>query len=316
MKVFKNKSVDDNLKSKANISLYHLEPSKNIFEEAWLKKDEKITIGNFIFKRHPVKIVLTAACCMFISLTAIFTYFPSARAIAAEAYNNIRTIFALEKTPEGYKIVEETEDKALPYENIGGINVDENNKAKLEERLGFSINYPKKLGEEFHKTSDANVGVQVLNITLKEVEDLRDKFMKALVDDQTFQELSKYKMKPFVDAAYSDKNGFRYILYSSKITSETMNSPEVTVLRKVDIENIQCNIVEVSQALYTLKEDGFWCSDDITKKPTEIVSRKYLNWEYEGASYSITTRSNEFNVDIAIKLAQEYMKNLKGEHGN
>jgi len=311
VKLFKNKFFDKNLKSKTDISLYHLEPSKNIFEEAWLKKDEKVTNKNFIFRKPAVKIAISAACFMVVSLTAVFSYCPSARALAAEAYDNIRTIFSLEKTSEGYKIVEETENKALGCENIGGITVNDNNKAKLEERLGFSIFYPQKLGDTFEESSKPSVGVQVSNIKLKEIEALRDNFMKALTDDTAFKELSKYTMKPFVCTNYSDKNDSTYTLYISKTASETIKSSEIKVIKKVNIENITCSILEIGKAIYPQKTGGGWCSDDITQKPTDIVNKQYVNWEYNGLTYSITTLSSDFNSDTAIKLVQEYMKSIK-----
>lgn len=312
--MFKNKAFDDNFKIKANISQYHLEPSRNIFQEAWLKKDEKIIHRSFLFNRSAVKIALIATCFMFISLGAILAYNPSARALAAEAYDNIRTIFSVEKTSEGYKVVEETEDRAIFYDNIGGIIVSEDNKAKLEKRLEFSIFYPENLGEEFHRTEAPTACIQVLNLKLKEMENLKDPlFVEALTSDKIFKALSKYQMRPFVYAGYSYKNDIRYILYIGKIVSQSANPSKTSVAKEIYIDDITYKIVEVPKAVYPLKENGYWPIEDITQKPKEITTWKYINWDYEGLSYSITLPDDieKFNSNTAIKLAQEYMKSLK-----
>lgn len=300
----KNDSFDNNLKSAIDINDFHIEPSRNIFEESWLKKDEKVIYKKHDAIRHVLKAAMISICCITL-ITFILS--SNVRTFAKETYNSIKTIFILEKSGSDYKVVEKSGDTALEYENIGGITVNEQNRKQMENRIGFSLCFPEKIGEEFRLSHLPTIGATVYQINIKEIKALEDKFMKTKGDDEVFKELNNYKNNIFIISDYSDLNGNTYLVYMSKNT----DSLKATVIKEAYIENMKCKIVEINHPVYPLKKDGRWTTDDITQKPTSIVKRKYIIWNYNGITYSITTPSGDLDLDASTKFIQGYIKSLK-----
>lgn len=311
----KRDPFDDNLKSVVNIKNYNIEPSKNIFEEAWCKKDI-YTVDNKFSIIKPVRKIAIATVFSFILLfSSILVISPKARTFALETYNNIRTIFVMETSGDESKIVEKSEDVPIKCENIGSRPVTEANKVKLEEKLGFSFFFPKTLEKNFKLESEPFAMVTVYDIKLADLEELRGEFLKLIDGTSTSKKINNYKTSFSVGATYSDGKDNKYNIYSSKSQNDSIydDTTKVTVINEIDIENIQCKLVEILRPLYPTEVNGTWFYEDVTQKPRDVIKTNYITWQYNDISYSVTNSNPNkvLDIDNATSFLKDYIKYLK-----
>lgn len=300
--------LDDVLKSVINDSVSNIETSRDIFNEAWNKKEKEMSKRKYFSMEYIKKVALVPACCVAFALIGVFTFSPGARVAAQEV---LRTIFILDKSGN---IVEKAEDQVVdPDYNVGGVMITDENKAEMEKKLGFSFNFPEKIGEySTESVKDYSippiVGISAKDMKYKDEEELREKFMKAIEDDKTFEELSKdYNIKRNISSSYVDNQGHKFYLYLSKYSEDS----KMNFVKDVNINNIKCRILEKTMAQYDMKKGDDFLSTDMTKEPTSVDKVYYMEWNYDGVDYRIYIGKNSSNIDAAVEFAKEYIKILK-----
>lgn len=303
------KNFDNMLKSCLNIEKCNFTSSKDIFDEAWVKRNKIISNNEKTIKYCWRKVALTYVCCTFVFFVAVVCISSSGKNMAYAAYNSLRSIFVLDKSQGDYKIVSKSENEMLHHETIGGIQINDLNRSKLEKSIGFKLNFPEKVGEDFKICRIPSIGITVYDIRLMNLEGERDKFIKSVEDNELFEKLNKrYEMKKFALVEYSDAESNNFILHLADGKEKTMSNSKT--IKEINIEGINCTVIEKVSAVYEKRyEDGFYC-DDYTQKPGNTIKSKYIFWNYNGVSYGITGSEN-FNTDRGIKFAAEYIKTLK-----
>lgn len=303
------KNFDNMLKSCLDMEKYSFTSSKDIFDEAWAKRNKMISNNERSIRHCWRKVILTCVCCTFVFFATVICMSSSGKNIAYAAYDSLRSIFALDKSQGDYKIVSKSENEMLHHETIGAIQINDMNRSNLEKSIGFKLNFPEKVGKDFKVCRIPSVGITVYDIRLMDLEDDRDKFIKSIEDSELFERLNKrYEMKKFALVEYSDGNSNNFILHLADGKEKNMSNSKT--IREINIEGINCTLVEKVSAVYEKRyEDGFYC-DDYTQKPGNTIKSKYIFWSYNGVSYGITGSEN-FNTDTGIKFAAEYIKTLK-----
>lgn len=305
----RNKSSFDNmLKFVMNSSVSRIEASRDIFEDAWEKKDISA------YKKHIVGVIrktaLITACYMILFIGTTLSVSADARALAVIVYNNIRTIFDVKKVDGEYKIIEKPEDDTvIDYWNIGGVGINESNRVNFEQLLGFKFYFPEKAGE-FTRYGDPSVGLSVKSIRLKEEEKLTESFFNAIENEAVFNELDQYSKKRFISVIYKDSAKIKYYFSIAKEEKDTEDSKIKEDAMVTDIVGIKCRYLEVPHVQYTKKHEGKWTSNDITEMPLAITKAHRLVWNYEDKTFSITS-SKDLDFDTARSFVQEYMKAFK-----
>lgn len=300
----KTNSFDDNLKDNLHLSSYYMKPSRNIFEEAWIKKDEEIKDPLFFNIRLKVKVVATSVCLMAFCFSILLMVSSNSRTFAM---NSIKSIFVVEKTNINYIVAEKPKNEPLEYENIGGVLVDESNRNLVEKRLGFSFYIPEKIGQNFTRTYLPTIGMTAYKIKVEDIPAFADKFKNALGDDNAFRELTNNNIKLYVTGIYSDSMNNTYYLNISKDKKESNK----TIISEEIIQSIKCTIWETKLGMYPTKQDGNSISDDYSKKPTYLKQFRYLDWNYNGINYKVTSPEETLAPDKLTNFASEYIKDLK-----
>jgi hypothetical protein len=301
----KDKDYFDNMmKSVIDDSISNIETSRDIFNEAWNKKEKKINKRKYFNMQFMKRAALVPACCAALALVGVFTFSPGARAAAQGA---LKTIFVLDE--KSGKVVEESEDEAIDDVNLGGFEITDKNKKDTEEKLGIEFNLPEKIAD-YSTTKVAGYSLPpvammtVKDMKYKDEENLLDKFKKAVGDDETFKELSKdYKMERRIASSYKDSQGHKFYVYLSKYSGDS----EMDFVKETTIDNIKCRVLEKKRANYERGENG----DDVTKKPTSVDKVYYMDWNYNGVSYHIYIGKNSSDIDAATQFAEDYIKILK-----
>lgn len=310
----KRKKFDDIIKSTLEGSTKDIEPTREIFNEAWMKKDES-SIRHKSFTIKPVlRICIVTTCLIAFLFTTMIIASPKARSIALEAYNSLRTIFVIEKVGDEYVTVEKPADIEYEFENLGGVTIDDSKREAFEKIMGFKLHFPQRLGEYYNRRYYPNGGITVYNVKLKDVEQNRDKFLQAILNEKTYSNLSKFDMGRWVSTTYTDKMGEGFFFYIGKHTHKYFG-PNKKVIKKFDIDGVDCEIIESTRASYPWKSEGDWRFEDMTQEPEKILKLYYLVWYYDGVKYSITPSgapgTKEFDEENAISFAKVYIKSFK-----
>lgn len=305
----KDNDFETVLLSSINDSVPKIKTSKDIFEEGWAKKEQRVSRKSYSYKKPVKKVIAPAACITVFSLDGVFSLSPEVRASAQK----LLTVFLPD---ESGNIVEKAADEAINSRfNVGGIFIDDKNKKEMENKYGFTFNFPENLGEySIDKAQDGSAVISTLvsgeNIKYEEEENLRDEFMKANEDDKTFEELSKdYKVKRAVATIYENNQGHKFYFYLSKSSSDSDKKP----IKELNIDNVKCTVLERAEAEYEKKKDDKFLSTDLTKEPAGAYKNYYLQWNYEGVNYSICVGRNSSDIDAAKEFAGDYLKILKSK---
>lgn len=312
----KRKKFDDIIKSTLDESTKDIEPSRNIFNEAWMKKDESLISRKSFTIKPLLRVSIVTTCLIALLFTSMIVASPKARSAALEAYNSLKTIFVIEKVGDEYITVEKPEDIESAFENLGGITLDDNKREAFEKITGFKLHFPQRVGEYYNRRYYPNGGITVYNINRKDLEQNRDRFLEAILNEKTYSKLSKFDMRRWVYTTYTDKMGKGFNLYIGKHTPQYFGSNN-RVLKKFDIDGVDCEIIESTRALYSWKTEGDWRVEDMTKEP-KIVKLYYLVWDYDGVQYSIITpgvpgtKEKDLDEEKAIGFAKAYIESFKG----
>ena len=104
----KDKDYFDNvLKSVIDDSVSNIEASRDIFNEAWNKKEREMSKRKYFNMQFMKKVALIPACCAVLTLGGVFTFSPGAKVAAQEVF---KTIFLPDKSGD---IVEKSEDELM-----------------------------------------------------------------------------------------------------------------------------------------------------------------------------------------------------------
>jgi hypothetical protein len=294
----------DNLNVNLNISNYYIKPSRDIFEEAWLKRDDKVKNKILFRMKNKIKIAAITVCIMAFCFSALLIIVPDSRTFAV---NTIKSIFVLEKVDNNYKVVEKADNVPLDYVNIGGINVDKYNKKLVEKRLGFSFYLPEKIGQTIKLNFLPQLGIVAYKIKVGDIAVSTDKLMKAVKNDTIFKELTNSKVKFYIGGIYSDLKHNTYYLSISKDNREINK----TIISVRTIENVKCKVAEVQLAVYPTIRNGRYISDDLSKKPIKTIKARYLLWNFKGINYKVTSPQENLKLENLSNFSKEYIKLLK-----
>ncbi|WP_261776601.1 hypothetical protein [Clostridium botulinum] len=187
--------------------------------------------------------------------------------------------------------------------------ITDSNKNEMEKSFGFAFNFPEKIGEYSNEgLITPRAGISIYDIKYKDIQDMKDKFMKAIDDDKTFEELKDYNMERYVcSSSYVDNQGHEFDIYLSKYSPNS----KMNLVKEVNIDNIKCRVVEKLCPEYNKKINGNYMEGDMTKEPTSVDKDYYIKWSYDDIEYSIYIGNDSSHVDAAIQFAQDYIKILK-----
>ncbi|MBN1043142.1 hypothetical protein FDA09_01885 [Clostridium botulinum] len=301
----KNNKLDSLIKSAMDDSANNIKASKDIFNDAWNKKEQGVTNMSYFKIKNIKRAALITACCAAFSIVGVFTISPEVRAATKEA---LRTIFVLDKSDNDAKVVKKSEDEIIEQHNIGGVAITDSNKNEMEKSFGFAFNFPEKIGEYSTESfMPPRAGISIYDIKYKDIQDMKDKFMKAIDDDKTFEELKDYNMRRYVHSLYVDNQGHEFLLSISKYNPNS----KMNLVKEVNINNIKCRVVEKLCPEYNKKINGNYMECDMTKEPTSVDKNYYIKWNYDDIKYSIYIGENSPDFDAAIQFAEDYIKILK-----
>lgn len=289
---------------------------EGIFEDAWNNKNLYKIPHTALRIKSIKKILLIAACLLAIS-------FGTTLAVSAEVRNmaldSVKSIFGIEKAGNSYKIVKHPSDMPLDYAH-GGLPVNDANRDEAKRKLGFDFYLPDKVGSDYVNQSDT-LGLSVFGISYMDILENQDTFGQALQDDKALNGVDN-KTGWFICGSYSNVTS-KYNIYASKIDStytqnDISSNLAYTTEKEIEIQGIKCTQIDITHGTYkkTTKEvidDGYMFSssmDDLTNQPTGINVTSYINWEYNGVSYSLMSPVY-FELESATTFAKEYIKQLK-----
>lgn len=305
VKMDKSNTFDRELKSKININSYHIKPSKDIFEEAWNRKDEVVQKPISFFYKPIFRKTAISFCSLIIILAALISISPEVRSFASNAYEDLRTIFIIKKYGNEYVVEKELENQHKINVNYGGIRVNEANKDYFKYRLGFSYYYPETISKEFQRKDAPLVGVTVRDLTLRESEIIQAKVIKSLEDESYLQDLKNYAMEMFITTSYSNSKRDIFYLYSSKYEPKH-KSNDSEVIKTFSVDNVECKVIEAPNARYSDIRLA-----NLTEKPEKIVKVKYFQWEYNSVKYQLLSHYDDYDINDAISFIEAYIKALK-----
>lgn len=307
----RNKGYLDNMiKSAIDNSIYDVEPSRDIFNEAWNNKNKKMSKRKYFNIQNIRKTVLVPACCAALVIVGVFTFSPGARAAAEEV---LKTIFY----PDKYgNVVEKSEETVVPVYGPS-IPMTDENRSDIERRLDFKVNLPEKFGEYTYLIKDdevkmPNARIRADNVKYKDIDSIIPKLIKSMYDDKSFKELSKkYKLTVNVDSKYMDNQGHQFVLTLMKENEDSKNYSE-DIQQKITIDDITCKIIKVTQPKYNMKEIEEGASrTDMESKPVDTIINYNMNWKYDGVEYYISIGEDPSHIDLIKQFATEYIKVLK-----
>ncbi|BCZ44277.1 hypothetical protein psyc5s11_03440 [Clostridium gelidum] len=307
----KDKDYFDNvLKSVIDDSDFNIETSRDIFNEAWNKREKEMSKRKYFNIQNMKKIVLVPTCCVALVLGGVFTFSPGARAAAQEV---LKTIFYPDKSGN---IVEKSEDTEIPVYGPS-IPVTDENKSDIERRFGFKINLPEKIGEYTYLKEDDEVGmpyarIKVDNVKYKDMDSIVNKLIKALHEDKAFNQLSKeYKLTGCADSKYMNEQGHQLVLTLMKENEDSKNYNE-DIEQEITINDITCKVTKVMQPKYNMKEiEKGVTRTNMESKPVDTITNYILSWKYDGVEYYISIGKDLSNIDVVKQFATEYIKTLK-----
>lgn len=295
---------DNLVKSTLNDSAKKVEPSKDIFNEAWNKREQDIAkrpLFNFQFTK---KVALVAACFIVFFLGGAFTFLPEVRVAAQEL---IKTIFLVDNKGN---IVETTPEKKVPV--ASGSYITPTNKEMLEKKLGFKINLPEKIGAFSLKKFDGVPAGPIIvimadDVEYEESEDVLEKLTKAANDEKVFDELKDYKISLSLGSGnYVDGNGNEFSIGLSKKDNKSKKDN----INEINMEDIKASLEKAYRPKYETKGDrGPW---DLTKKPIRIDETYFMDWRYKGISYFVNVDKGS-DMNAVIEALEEYIKMLEEE---
>lgn len=300
--------LDKTLKSAIDDSLSNIEASKDIFSEAWSKKDKIESKRSCFSIYYKKKVVASFACFIVVIFLGVFVFSPETRVAAQEV---LKKIFLLDKQD---KVVERTEEQKLPV-IYGGKEITAGNKMEIEKDLGFKINLPEKIdGFSVEKVDSSEekpmVAIEAFNVKYKDAENVLEKLRKSLNSNKFFEALNKeYKIEGFVNSTYMDNKGHKFRVTLFKLSGKLKKG---NVIKKINIDNIECVIYNGKNSNYHVKktDDGYG-ETDMTKKPISVDNSYDMEWNYRGVSYCIYIGKNSSDINFAIQFAKDYIKILK-----
>ncbi|WP_252236641.1 hypothetical protein [Clostridium sp. CH2] len=306
----KNNKLDSLIKSAIDDSANDIKASRDIFNDAWNKKEQGVTNMSYFKIKNIKRAALITACCAAFSIVGVFTISPEVRAAAQEVF---RTIFIPD---ESGNIVEKSEDEKVPIA-FGSVPITDENKEDMERRIGFKINLPEKIGNySYEKIEDyvREPGVVIMadGVKYKDSGEVSNKLKKAIDDEQTFDELSKdYELTIIPGSTYADnqEHKFRLTLFKYNENSKKHNEDGK---REINIADVKCRISQGTNVKYNVKEnsDGEGVTD-LENKPTAVDERYDMEWNYDGVRYCLYIGNDSSYADAAIQFAEDYIKILK-----
>lgn len=304
-----NDYFDKVIRSAIDDSVFNIEVSRDIFNEAWNKREKKMTRSKYYYMKNIKKTALVSACCVLIVFGGLFSFSPEVRVAAQEV---LKTIFYPDKAGN---IVEKSQDTEIPVYGPS-IPITDENKSDIEKRIGFKINLPDKFGEYTYAKEEDEVKmpdarIRADNVKYKDVDSIAKKLMKAVYEDKYFKELSKkYKLTGNVDSKYVDNQGNEFVLTLMKENDDLKNYKE-DIEQELKIHDISCKVTKVIHPKYNMKEIEKGISrTDMESKPVDTIINYNLNWKYDGVEYYVSVGKDLSNLDKVKQFTEEYINIL------
>jgi hypothetical protein len=306
----KNKDYFDKvIESVIDDSVSNIEVSRDIFNEAWNKREKEMSKSKYFYIQNVKKVALVSACCILIVFGGLFSFSPGVRVAAQEV---LKTIFYPDKAGN---VVEKSQDTEIPVYGPS-IPITDENKTDIEKRFGFKFDLPEKFGQYAYAKEDDEVkmpdaSIRVENVKYKDVDSIVQKLIKAVYEDKYFKELSKkYKLTGNVDSKYIDNQGHEFVLTLVKENDDPKNYDE-NIEQEITIHDIACKITKVTQPKYNMKEIEKGISrTDMESKPVDTIINYNLNWKYDGVEYYVSVGKDLSNLDEVKQFAEEYINIL------
>lgn len=242
------------------------------------------------------RFVTVSLCAVLILGGVMFTFSDEVKAATLEIVNSIKTIFVLEKTEDGYTIVEKTnQDVIFTTMNSRTSYLSDE---ELSDKLGFKIRFPKVLDGEFrllHKYEAIGLKKQM---SLEASEQLEPDISKVLEGKAELSSLSEYEPFRSVGGTYRRKAGA-----SIFIDLAGPDSPAYPIDSKRDVKT------KVGD------HEAYWKAWDTADnysnyyvKPNRIIKGHSLEWESNGIRYHLGTSYDlELTMEEAVKFAESFM---------
>jgi hypothetical protein len=249
------------------------------------------------------KLAIVSLCAVLLISGVMFTFSEDVRAAAMDA---IRTIFVLDKTEDGYAMVEKTDQDELFTLMASGVSTlsDE----ELAKKVGFQVSIPKELYGGYKLVEKREVVTTGKTVSYEASKQLGGEIQRAVKDDATFNSLSEYKPYRSVDGIY--KNESEATITIDVLPTIGTGEPEGTeVTLKTNAGNIKGLWVESAWPEYgKTGQLGLYSTTDVYTKPEGIVKVHSLRWELNGVRYYLNNQRDEkLTMEEAVKIAESFI---------
>jgi hypothetical protein len=302
--VFKSEKLDDKVKEVISLELDNIGVSNDMYKR--IEESIENKRKNFIFRYGfgIKKSVLAFSLSLTVLISVSLLLSPTARAIAEDTMDAIKTIFVVEGTGDNYKVVEKDGSNTLfTYGVSASTTLSDTDLSKL---LGYTVKFPQSINNEYtlvDKALSLNLEKQLDYFTSQ---NLTKTINQAITDPAEFKKLKKYGPKFSVTSIYKSLNNKLIYVHIDK--SNPIFSSGYT-----KIGDSYGYWDEISIPDYPGKTIEGVYSADMTQKPTGVKKCYSLSWDANSLHYILSSYedNNVLTSDEAANLAEAFMKSQR-----
>lgn len=246
---------------------------------------------NFSFKQY-----IAAIMCAFVILSGVFMFSDTTRALAMNTLAAVKTIFVMDKNqnvvekPSTYSFLQPAFNKNTKSSDT-----------ELSKQMGIKVSFPERLIGGFTLQRKAEAVGFTKNMDYETDRSLQNIAVQAFDNNDIFKSLEKYQPFRSVGATYVNQQGDQIgaVIYNKKI------SPHVDNINI--IETVQTKVAN-QNAEWLILKFPLYPGNDITQKPSSIVSTKMLFWTVGDITYQIwPMNNNAISMSDTVRFAESFI---------
>lgn len=304
-----NKQIDSIISEAVSISLDKMEAPEDMFFriETGINNSKGRTKSRIWASRfHCInfkKASITLLCGLFIICTLSVLSFPNVRTFAASTTESILRLFTMEKINGEYKVVE-----TKPTDAIFSFSVNEATSlsdSDISKKVGYSVVFPQSVYGGYTlsgKDLFVSINKKVDYITMN---DLEVSMHKAINDDIELHKLKQFDAKREVAAVYKNDSGI--ITLGTKGGNFDDSAEKV---KEIKVGEIRGKWLEFQSPVYPESNNSKF-GPDLTKKPTGMITKHMLIWEWKGVGYCLYYKDRKIALEEVAKIAESFMESQR-----
>lgn len=236
----------------------------------------------------------------------MFTLSPNVRAATQDIINNIKTVFIIDKSQGGHKIIEKTTEDSTFLPSVRKTTTLSD--IELANKMGFNINFPKTLYMEYQLFDKAEaIGINK-KVNLEVKEQLQSDMLKAIYDETAFSSLSQYDPFRFIFSTYNKEGSTIFITICSSEGPAPVEYENAGTVIETSVGETKANWIEVAFPDYKYIINNGVIESDLYTKPNGVSTSHILTWDYNGVRYVIgTVNQFELTMEETVKIAESFM---------